>query len=76
MLLNKENILVLIATYVVVVTVARDLDLDPGKGQLSFIKKQPIEFVLLYATAWSFTMDHKLSLISMIIYYFLKYFIK
>ena len=68
-----NNVLLVLAAYGVLQVLAQDLGVKTGKKQRDLIQKPIILMFLLYGCAFSVTQDHTLSVITMVLYYFLKY---
>tara|TARA_B110000908_G_C10252901_1_gene453343 strand:- start:87 stop:326 length:240 start_codon:yes stop_codon:yes gene_type:complete len=71
--MDQKKIILLLATYGIVQVLAQDLGIPSGNKQVKLIKTQPIEAAILYAGGYTVSEDHTISMIALIIYYFLKY---
>lgn len=69
-----EKIVLILAAYGIVQILAQDLGVKTGKKQRDLIQKIPIQISLLFAGAYTVTNDTNLALISVGIYYILKYY--
>ena len=74
-LIGKQfnNILLVLGAYGVLQVLAQDLGVKTGKKQRDLVQKPIVLMLLLYGCAFSVTQDHYLSVITMVLYYFLKY---
>lgn len=68
-----NNILLVLAAYGVLQVLAEDLGVKTGKKQRDLVQKPIVLMFLLYGCAFSVTQDHVLSVVTMVLYYFLKY---
>ena len=71
--MESKKILMILATYVIVQVTAQDLGIPSGDRQVKLIKQQPIQLAILYASAYTVSEDHKISMIATAIYYILKH---
>ena len=74
-IVNKQvnNILLILAAYGILQVLAQDLGIKTGKKQRDLVQKPIVMIAILYAGAWTVTQDHTLAMITLVIYYFLKY---
>lgn len=63
-----------LAAYGIVQVLAQDLGIKTGKKQRDLVQSLPVQILLLFAGAWSVTEDIQLAIVTVGIYYFLKYF--
>lgn len=70
--LTGKIMLVLVA-YSIVQILAEDLGIKPGEIQRKLVQWLPVQMILLFSGAFSVTHDNQLSLITVGIYYGLKY---
>lgn len=71
--LDINKILMVLGAYGVVQILAQDLGVKTGKKQRDLIQSEPVLALMLYAGAYTFTNDHTLAMIVIVLYYFLKY---
>ena len=69
--INFEDILNIGATYGVVQILANDLA-DSGVNQSNLLQAMPVQMFLIYSGAFSVTNNHKIAIISIVLYYLLK----
>lgn len=70
---NNEKIILVIAAYGIVQVLAQDLGIKSGKKQVKLIQSLPIQIILLFAGSYIVTSNINLSLITIGLYYSLKY---
>ena len=67
-----HNILTILGTYGIIQVLAQDLGIKTGKKQRDLIQKQPVQFIMLYSGAFTVTSSYMKSLLTVLLYYFLK----
>ncbi len=70
---NFNKVLSIFASYGIVQVLAQDLGIKTGKKQRDLIQSQPIQFFILYSGAFFVSNDYIVSLITICLYYVLKY---
>lgn len=71
---NSEKLVLVLAAYGIVQILAQDLGIKTGKKQRDLIQKIPVQASLLFAGAYTVTNDTNLAIISVGLYYGLKYY--
>ncbi len=59
--------------YGIIQVLAQDLGIKTGKKQRDLIQTIPVQFFVLYSSAFTIVANHRLALIIVSIYYLLKY---
>ncbi len=72
-LLTIENIVKVLGAYGIVQVLAQDLGIKTGKKQRDLVQSPIIQMALLYTGAKLVTENHTLALLTVILYYVLKY---
>lgn len=70
---NTKKFFLIIAAYGIVQVLAQDLGVKTGKKQNQLVHKLPIQFLILFSGAFIVTDNYLLALITVGIYYYLKY---
>lgn len=70
---GQEQIVRILAAYGIVQVLAQDLGIKTGKKQRDLIQSMPVQIVLFLAAAYFVTQDVNSSLVTVAIYYALKY---
>jgi hypothetical protein len=70
---NYEKLVLILAAYGIVQVLAQDLGIKSGKKQRDLIQKLPVQIALFFAGAYVVTNDTNLTVITVGIYYGLKY---
>ena len=70
---RSKKLMLILAAYSMIQILAQDLGIKTGKKQAELVRFLPIQITILVASAWTVTEDTTLALISVGIYYFLKY---
>jgi hypothetical protein len=70
---NIDKVLVVLASYGIVQVLAQDLGIKTGEKQRDLVQSQPFQFFILYSGAYFVTHDYILALVTVSLYYFLKY---
>jgi len=68
-----RKFLLIAAAYGITQVLAQDLGIKTGKKQRDLIQSLPIQILMLLAGAWTVTDDLQLAIITVIIYFVLKY---
>ena len=61
------------AGYGIIQVLAQDLGIKTGKNQRDLVQSIPVQFFILYSSAFTTVNNHRLALIIVSIYYLLKY---
>lgn len=70
---NLEKLVLILAAYGIVQILAQDLGIKTGRKQRDLIQKNPVQALLFFSGAYTVTNDTNLSVITVAIYYILKY---
>jgi len=70
---KAKKIIMILAAYGIVQVLAQDLGIKTGKKQRDLIQSMPVQIALLFSGAYTVTEDIENALITVGIYYFLKY---
>ncbi len=70
---NTKKIVKIIGSYGIIQVLAQDLGIKTGKKQRDLMHKIPVQFALLFSGSYLATSDTHVSLISVLIYFGLKY---
>ena len=70
---RSKKIMLILAAYSMIQVLAQDLGIKTGKKQAELVRFLPIQIAILFASAWTVTEDTNLAMITVGIYYFLKY---
>lgn len=70
---NNVKIVTVLAAYGIVQVLAQDLGIKTGKKQRDLVQKLPVQIALLFSGAYIVTNDFFLTLVTVSLYYGLKY---
>ena len=71
---SQKNITLVLAAYGIIQVLAQDLGIKTGKKQRDLVQKLPVQVALFFSAAYLITGDVLLSLVSISIYFGLKYY--
>lgn len=71
---NQTNITLVLAAYGIIQVLAQDLGIKTGKKQRDLVQKLPVQVALFFSAAYMVTGDVLLSLVTISIYFGLKYY--
>ena len=72
--LNQKKIVYILGAYGIVQILAQDLGIKTGKKQRDLVQKIPVQIALFFSASYLITSDVSLSLITISIYFGLKYY--
>ena len=70
----ENNFALVLAAYGVIQILAQDLGIKTGKKQRDLVQKLPVQIAIFFSTAYMITSNVMLSLITISIYFGLKYY--
>jgi hypothetical protein len=71
---TQKNIALVLSAYGIIQVLAQDLGIKTGKKQRDLVQKLPVQVALFFSAAFMVTGDFYLSLITISIYFGLKYY--
>ena len=74
--INLENVFKFGSTYAMLQVLESDLGIKTNEKQMRLVDSLCIQLFLLYSSAYTATEDHKIAMITTIIYYVIKFYLK
>ena len=74
--INLENILKIGSTYGMLHVLEGELGIKTNEKQMKLVDSLYVQLFLLYSSAYTATEDHKIAMITTIIYYVIKFYLK
>ncbi len=71
---TQKNLVLVLAAYGIIQVLAQDLGIKTGKKQRDLVQKLPVQIALFFSAAYIVTGTIMLSVITLFIYYGLKYY--